>query len=271
MEIRSARSQDVPFLKALWHEVFGDDPRFIDFFFAARFSPERTLTALDRTARVCGACYLLPCTVVTAAGPAPADMLYALAVSKDSQGQGVGTALLEAAKERASRKHASLILSPASESLVSYYSARGFLPFSFLKKHQIPAGPALSSVQMRPCSPAEYMRLRDVRYQEPGTVRWDEEAIAWAQKHYAWDGGQTSLFEVDGIPGAVIWHRKETTLYITEMTFPIHLRSAAARLLMQQTDSSTAVLDDPEASEGQVFGMIWGMQIEKGYFNLSLE
>ena len=45
-EYRSAREGDVPALRELWKEAFGDGDRFLDQFFEGPFAPERSRVAV---------------------------------------------------------------------------------------------------------------------------------------------------------------------------------------------------------------------------------
>ncbi len=45
-EYRSAREGDVPALRELWKEAFGDRDRFLDQFFEGPFAPERSRVAV---------------------------------------------------------------------------------------------------------------------------------------------------------------------------------------------------------------------------------
>ena len=55
MEYRSARPEDVPGLKRLWERCFGDDPAFIDRFFAHLFRPEHMAVCAPITPSGCPA------------------------------------------------------------------------------------------------------------------------------------------------------------------------------------------------------------------------
>ena len=41
MTIDAPKKQDIPALKALWQEAFGDEEAFLDCFFSTAFSPKR--------------------------------------------------------------------------------------------------------------------------------------------------------------------------------------------------------------------------------------
>lgn len=58
-EYRSAREGDVPALRELWKEAFGDGDRFLDQFFEGPFAPERSRVAVVEGA-VSGALYWFP-------------------------------------------------------------------------------------------------------------------------------------------------------------------------------------------------------------------
>ena len=271
MQIRTAAPGDVPSLKTLWEERFGDGRNYIDLFFSNCFVPEQTLTAVDPDGRLCGACYLLPCFLITPRGQQAADMLYALAVQRDLEGQGIGSLLLEEARSRADRQHAALILSPSMPSLSEYYARRSFRAVFYRQEREIDCPDNAPRPRIRPCDAAAYTRLRDSRYQAPGTVRWDTHAIAWALTDHALDGGECITFELGDLQGAVLYRKQENTLYVTETTFPAALEHRAVLAACRHAGCTKAVLSDVQVHEGTVYGMIYGSDISQGYFNLALE
>ena len=271
MQIRTAHPDDIPALKTLWEARFGDGRNYIDSFFSACFTPERTLTAMDPEGRLCGACYLLPCGLITRDALQRADMLYALAVQRDLEGQGIGSLLLDAAKVRASRQHAALILSPATPSLAGYYARRGFRAVYYRKDREIPCPQGRPLTGIRPCDAALYTRLRDARYHAPGTVRWDAHAIAWALTDHTHGGGECITFDLDGTRGAVLCRKQENTLHVTETTFPPALECCAILAACRHAGCTRAVFHDAQVHEGTVYGMVYGSDLREGYFNLALD
>lgn len=89
MRIEYPKTEQIPALRQLWQEAFGDSDTFLDAFFAAAFSPERCLCAFDGEA--VAAVYWLNCRF---AGEKVA-YLYALAVKQSHRRRGLARALVE--------------------------------------------------------------------------------------------------------------------------------------------------------------------------------
>ena len=159
MEYRSARPEDVPGLKRLWERCFGDDPAFIDRFFAHLFRPEHmAVCALDGMPVSMVA--FLPCRL-RGGGDLPCAYLYAMATDPARQGRGWSQALLRFAhsygREQGWR---GLTLVPADQGLFQFYAKAEFQTAFFLPAAALerlpPRAPGWS-----PRRPEAYRRLRE--------------------------------------------------------------------------------------------------------------
>ena len=48
MNIKSPKNADIPALRSLWKEAFGDTDDFLDVFFSAAFADERAMCVTDK-------------------------------------------------------------------------------------------------------------------------------------------------------------------------------------------------------------------------------
>ncbi len=119
MNIDHPTGQDIPALRRLWQEAFGDTEGYLNAFFAAAFDPDRCLcVGLGKAA-----CYWLP---GTCRGQKIA-YLYAVATAKDARGRGLCRALMEETKKvLAFQGYAGILLVPGSEALRQMYAKMGF-------------------------------------------------------------------------------------------------------------------------------------------------
>ena len=117
MIIDKPKKADMPALRALWQEAFGDGDAFLDSFFSTAYSPERSRVATIDGA-VAGALYWLDCEC----NSKKIAYIYAVATAKAQRGNGVCTALMR-------NTHAQLktlgyvgaILVPGEPSLFEFY------------------------------------------------------------------------------------------------------------------------------------------------------
>jgi GNAT superfamily N-acetyltransferase len=84
------------------------------------------LAARDEDGRVVGACVLLPRPCPAAPGRTPAWQLRGMATAADARGQGIGTAVVEAAVREATDRGGALLWCEARESAIGFYAAHGF-------------------------------------------------------------------------------------------------------------------------------------------------
>ncbi len=133
MNINHPSSQDIPALRELWKEAFGDSDKYLDAFFATAFAPERCLCIEGGKA----ACYWLSCSC---RGEKTA-YLYAVATAQAFQGQGLCRALIDAAKKAlVSQGYAGILLVPGSEPLRTMYAKMGFRDATTLREYTVGNG-----------------------------------------------------------------------------------------------------------------------------------
>ena len=84
MIIKQPEPDQIPQLRQLWQEAFGDPDAFLDGFFQTAFAFDRCRCAVEGS-RVQGALYWLDC----AWEGQKLAYLYAVATRKDSRGQGI--------------------------------------------------------------------------------------------------------------------------------------------------------------------------------------
>ncbi len=134
MTARHAEDRDIPELKALWKEAFGDDDEYIDLFFSDLFRPE-DMAVGEYGGRIVSMAALLPCTLVLGEAQGrveescrfPISYLYAMATAKADRGRGFGLALLRFAAEYCrSRGDCGIALLPADEGLHRFYALAGY-------------------------------------------------------------------------------------------------------------------------------------------------
>ena len=126
MNYTKAGTDDIAALRSLWREAFADPDAYTDAFFKTVFPTCDAFCARDG-AELTAMLFALPQTVCRAENDEKAAFLYAFAVKKAYQNQGIGTKLLEFAVKNLKKKYVSCIyLACETERLADFYRKRGF-------------------------------------------------------------------------------------------------------------------------------------------------
>lgn len=219
--IRFASTSDHPQLKALWAEAFGDTQAAIGAYFSLRHADENMLVD-ERDGRIAGMLSMLPVLLEAGNGRLyPARYIYAVATSEAFRRQGVSTALLAAAHTlMKNRGIAASVLAPADGALFSFYEKRGYQTAFYVDRITVTAGalpPLPQEGRHGPCPVADYTRLRNLAFQGGSLfVRWDEAAVAYAEKTLAQPGGFTALSWHTG-HGCAAWETADDGILVKEL------------------------------------------------------
>lgn len=184
-EFRFSSPADVPALRSLWKEAFGDSEEYLDLFFSTAYAPQRSLV-LDG---IGAAAYWLDCTLEDR----KLAYVYAVAVRKDLRGQGIGLALMQALQGQLKKLgYDGILLVPGEEGLRSYYRKLGYRTVSHQNRFEAAAGTAREMTRL---TAVEYGLARR-EYLGPSGVRQEGENLALL-------AGMAEFFRGDGFLAAV--------------------------------------------------------------------
>ncbi|MBR4018129.1 MAG: GNAT family N-acetyltransferase, partial [Clostridia bacterium] len=89
-ELRTTKQTDIPKLRALWQECFGDSDAFCDWFFAERFAPALSVAA-EKNGEILSAVHGWPFSLSIRNIPIPAIMMCGVATHPAARGKGLMT------------------------------------------------------------------------------------------------------------------------------------------------------------------------------------
>ena len=126
-----AGKQDIPFLKQIWKECFGDSDRYITRYFDTLF--DRITIAVRRSGGIpVSMVSMLPVSLCTPDGNYPGHYIYAAATAKAFEGKGYMSELLDyACNFAAERGDCFSCLIPATPSLFTFYQRREYRTASY--------------------------------------------------------------------------------------------------------------------------------------------
>ena len=154
MTIDAPKKDQIPLLRLLWKETFGDSDRFLDSFFSMAFSPARS-RCVTENGEVKAALYWFDCCC---RGEQFA-YLYAVATAERYRGQGLCRKLLENTHTHLyGLGYAGVILVPATDGLRKMYGTMGYLPGTTVT--EFTCQPGEIPVQLRQLTSEEYAALR---------------------------------------------------------------------------------------------------------------
>lgn len=279
MEYRSARPEDVPGLKRLWERCFGDDPAFIDRFFAHLFRPEHmAVCAMDGMPVSMVA--FLPCRLRGAGADLPCAYLYAMATDPARQGRGLGQALLRFAhsygREQGWR---GLTLVPADQGLFQFYAKAEFQTAFFYRQLRWSGSPTPGAGVVSPAVPEAYRRLREQLLAQIPHLDHTLPFLAHAEQEYRRTGG--GLFRIE-LPGgfaacAAVERSAEGVWQAKELLAPEGRQEAALAALARRLGTGTLTTRTTASGARQAvpFGMArWSEPIPQGrsaYLGLALD
>ena len=154
MTIDNPSANQIPGLRQLWQQAFGDTKVFLDGFFATGFSPHRC-RCITENGQIVAALYWFDCEF----HEKPVAYLYAVATDESFRGKGFCRRLMEDTHAHlASLGYSGTILVPAGKSLFDFYAQMGYGQFSSLREFPCSAGQ--TPEPLRKISAEEYARLR---------------------------------------------------------------------------------------------------------------
>ena len=174
-----SRAGDIPELKRLWQEAFGDDQALIDAFFSTLYRPDSVFVVRDGDTVAAMACHL-PMTICHGNLGWAASYLYAVATDKRYRGHGLcGRLLGYAAGYLPSIGAKALLLVPGSSSLREFYRQRGYADFTTADLAELAVRPADGTAE-RVEAPV-YLELREQFLQNRAYVSCPVPVLAFQQ------------------------------------------------------------------------------------------
>ncbi len=181
----------IPALRCLWQEAFGDDDAFLDSFFSTAFRQDCCLCVADGAEILC-AVYWLDAELEAGKGV----YLYALATAKTHRGRGLAHDLLEQTHALLrQRGYVAAILVPG-EGLQAFYSALGYRFFGGIR--ELTAAAQKPAAPLRKISASEYEALRKSYLPAGGVIQNNLEFLERCASLYA---GEDFILAADGANG----------------------------------------------------------------------
>lgn len=186
MRIDHPLPQDMPQLRSLWQEAFGDTDAFLDAFFATGFAPERCLCMAEQ-GQLVAALYWFD----TEFSQQKAAYLYAVATAKAHRGKGCCHKLMDKLHAiLAERGYCAAILVPGNQALRAFYARMGYRDFGGIRNTcAIAQAPA---ARMRKISGKEYGALRK-KYLPAGAVLQEGESLRFLEAYASLFAGEDFL------------------------------------------------------------------------------
>ena len=221
--IERATREQVPALRMLWESVFGEDPAFLDLFFARVFVPDNTLVWMEN-GRVVSALYVLPYLIAHGEENLRAAYLYALATEPAWRGRKIMSRLIEASFDLcAARGYALSMLVPAKDSLFGFY--RGFGFEEFFDRVRVEKTRAELQALAVGCEPVKlvtasaelvWRQYRASPFCRDGCVVLTKEQNAFYIDNLRAEGGDAFVFTAGGAPCYVLVSCRDGVLTISE-------------------------------------------------------
>lgn len=219
--IRFPKDTDLPQIKALWQEAFGDSDEDTEFYFERRHRHENMLVLLEGD-EVAAMLTMLPINLKAGKEGLKARYIFAVATKKSHRGQGLSTKLLEAAHEFIrSEGGAAGVLVPAEGSLFDFYEKRGYQTAFYIDEAVIPAAqlPKISTLDsVFDCSASEYLSSRENLLGDNRMyVKWDLEALTYIKDSLGMGGGRMLKLTIDKKPALAVCAPVNDGVMVTEL------------------------------------------------------
>lgn len=199
MKIRNATPMDIPALRSLWKEAFGDTDAFLDSFFSAGFAPQRSHCVLADDA-LAAALYWFDCSL----GGEKIAYIYAVATAAAHRGKGLCRALMDSTHAHLQALgYAGAVLVPGEAFLFEMYGKMGYQVCSHIAEFSCVSGAPLP---LREVSADEYAMLRRQLLSAGGVVQ-EKENLAFLQT-------QSRLYAGEGF---VLAAAKQDALQVVEL------------------------------------------------------
>ncbi|MBE6663711.1 MAG: GNAT family N-acetyltransferase [Ruminococcaceae bacterium] len=175
MIVNSPKRDDIPSLKALFAEAFGDEGGFIDTFFDTAFSENRA-RVIYKEGKISAMLYWFDCEYLGK----PLAYIYAVATDKAYRGQGLCSILMQDThKHLKSLGYSGAILVPSEPSLFNFYERLGYKTATFigeLSRESSTQGCHFTSIDKN-----EYARLRK-EYLPKNAIIQEKENLDFLEK-----------------------------------------------------------------------------------------
>lgn len=291
VEIRPSRPEEIPAQKRLWKLAFGDDEKYIDWFYRCCGRPEDMLLLLEE-GQLASMLALLPQEVVLPGGEtARAWYIYALATDPTVRSRGYGRQLLHYVDFHLRARGADCVTTvPAEPSLFKFFGTVDFAPSFSTRKLELlrdMVPDVAPGDRAEPVEAEEYNAIRERLLEGTPHVRYGQELIRYQQGLGQMSGGGLYRVEAGGAVGcaAAEYVDKESVLF-KELLLPPEQMSAGLAALAQVLPGVRCHVRTPAAWDGlkgsylQPFGMmkwyrpelqrLW-RQVSHGYMGLGFD
>lgn len=183
MKIDYPLEMQIPGLRSLWKEAFGDSDAFLDIFWDTAFSADRC-RCITVDGQVAAALYWFDCRL----DDRPIAYVYAVATAKTFRGQGLCRKLMDDTRLLlADLGYSGIILVPEMH-LIGMYEGMGYKVCSYVREFTCRA--SSNPVVLQEISAAEYADLRRQYLPKGGVVQENEnlQFLSGISKLYTGDG-----------------------------------------------------------------------------------
>ena len=225
IDIRPSRPEEAEAQKQLWQQAFGDDQRYIDWFYECCWRPENMLLLLEN-GKLASMLALLPHQLtLPGGGTAKAFYVYALATDPSVRSKGYGRQLLHYVDFHLSARGADCVtVVPAEPSLFKFFGTVGFSTGFSTRKVELlreEAGTPQSGDSVEPATPETYNDIRNRLLEGTPSVLYGTDLIRYQEGMSRLSGGGLYRIVVDGAEGcAAVEYADQDSVLFKEMLVP---------------------------------------------------
>ena len=189
---------ELPVLRELWKEAFGDSDEFINMFYTTAFSPSRVFAVGEEAEDglcLCGGLYWFDGSFKNPLGETERiAYIYAVAVSKEKRGLGYGKLLMEGVHAYLKgRGYHGVLLAPAEEGLFEFYEKLGYTTCTYRDEIHLQApddaNPMANTLEKNRITKEAYGQMRNALL-PIGGVRQENENLDYLEQMAGFYAGE---------------------------------------------------------------------------------
>lgn len=168
IKVNNPAEEEIPSLKKLWHEAFGDDYGFINKFFDTAYSAKRAM-CITKDDECIAALYWFDCEC----GKSKAAYIYAVATAEKYRGMGLCKKLMEHThKHLIGDGYKTVVLVPGEPTLFDFYAKLGYETFGYISEKRYYKG--TQKIDVKKADAIEYAKIRKMYLPNDGIVQENE-------------------------------------------------------------------------------------------------